>query len=232
MPSGDHCPLPAVGFNLTSTIPGSWPSQSTDKCIFLSPLGNLWCQLWFLPGNVHSWFRACVSPRLDLALHGNVRPSMSNVDLRALTVNQNPKCCLWTFVSRSLPWKLCNSSPCFPRFLACSLAPQGDLSTACSCLAFSDFREQWCRRVSVLWKLLLNGLAILGCSTQALLTTLLPLSRTSLSSGMCVNGFFHCCTVSPSADLPMTCLGSLAFEKEAPQQLLWVFFARSSSWSL
>ena len=48
-------------------------------------------------------------------------------------------------------------------------APQSDLSHCLSsCLAFSDFRVG-----SLL--LLLNGLAILGCSTQALLTTLFPL---------------------------------------------------------
>ena len=43
------------------------------------------------------------------------------------------------------------------------------------------------------WMLLLSGRATLGCSTQALLTILLPLlSRTSHLSGKCVNDFCHC----------------------------------------
>ena len=65
----------------------------------------------FVPASLLAWTRLSTA----------TSAFQSNVDLRALTVNQNPKCCLWTFVSQSLPWKLCNSSPCFPRFLACSL---------------------------------------------------------------------------------------------------------------
>ena len=63
------------------------------------------------------------------------------------------------------------------------------------------------------WMLLLSGLATLGCSTQAPLTTLLPLlSRTSHLSGRCVNDFGHC---SRSSALP--CQG-------LPNILLWFFF--------
>ena len=63
-----------------------------------------------------------------------------------------------------------------------------------------------------LWILLLSGLATLGCSTQAPLTTLLPLlSCTSHLSGKCVNDFCHC---SRSSAVP--CQG-------LPSILLWVF---------
>ena len=91
-------------------------------------------------------------------------------------------------------------------------ALQGDLAH-CLCLAFSDLREQWCRRVSVPLDAAAQWACDPGCSTQALLTTLFPLlSRTSHLSGRCVNDFCHC---GRSSALP--CQG-------LPSILLWVSF--------
>ena len=62
--------------------------------------------------------------------------------------------------------------------------------------------------------LLLSGLATLGCSTQAPLTTLLPqLSRTSHLSGKCASDFCHCSRSSafPVRGSPAACCGFNCF---------------------
>ena len=97
MPSGDRCPLPALIFNLASAVPGLWRSQCADICSSLDvalPRSFGVCS-GSSPGSVHSWFRACVSPRLDQSLRQRLCTAasalaVSHVDLRLLSVNQGP----------------------------------------------------------------------------------------------------------------------------------------------
>ena len=166
-----RCPLPVLIFSLASAVPGSRPSQCDDMCRSLGialPRSFGVCS-GSSPGSVHSWFRACVPPYLDQSLRQKLCTAastlaVSHVDLRLLSVNQGPDHVVHgrlTLPSHARLWGLarwghdpcpggCSSS--LGQSLSCVScdAPQGDLAHCqSSCRAFSDLREQWCRRVSV-----------------------------------------------------------------------------------
>ena len=97
MPSGHQCPLPAFIFNLASAVPGSWPSQCADisRSLGVALPRSFGVCSGSSTGSVHSWFRACVSPRLDQSLRQRLCTAastltVSHVDLRLLSVNQSP----------------------------------------------------------------------------------------------------------------------------------------------
>ena len=154
MPSGDRCPP-------CTAVPRSWPSQCADIC---RSLGIAFPRSFGIcpgssPGSVHSWFRACVSPRLDQSLRQRLCTAastltVSHVDLRLLSVNQGPDHVVHgrsTLPSHARLWGLARVTILAlvvvqlvilaTHFRVFCDAPQGDL-VHCLCLAFSDLREQ------------------------------------------------------------------------------------------
>ena len=163
VPSGDRCPLPAVIFNLASAVPSVLtyavplilPFREALVSALVPPLTVS------TPGFVHAsllaWtslsFRGCAQER---------RPSPCLTWIFVCCLSTKVPTTLSTAVPPCLHMLVCGGSldPCpggrAVRHLGHSLscvfcdAPQVDLAHCLSsCLAFSDLREQWCRRVSV-----------------------------------------------------------------------------------
>ena len=223
MPSGDPCPLPALIFNFASAVPGSCRrSVLTFADLLVLPFQEVLVSALVppltvsTPGFVHASLLAYTQSLRQRLCTAASTLTISHVDLRLLSVNQGPDHVVHgrstcssvgarSMGSPSLPLVVVQLVTLATHFLACSvMLLKGIWPTACLRVLLS--------RTSVsngvvgslfIWMLLLSGLATLGCSTQAPLTTLLPLlSRTSHLSGKCVNDFCHCLSAFPCQGLP------------------------------
>ena len=114
-----------------------------------------------LPGSVHSWLRACVSPRLDSPSQVVQRPSHCLTWTFVCCLSPKVSTTLSTAVPPCLHMLVCGGSLDGVTILALVVVQLVILAThilACSmmllkgilahCLS-SGLREQWCRRVSV-----------------------------------------------------------------------------------
>ena len=97
MPFHGRCPLPALVFRESLMVPGSWPSLCVDICASsdISLPGSFGISSSSSPSHVRSWFRSCVSPRLDQSLRDRLCAAVSSlsvfhVDLCSQSVNRGP----------------------------------------------------------------------------------------------------------------------------------------------
>ena len=172
LPSHGRCPLPVLVFQAALAVPGSWPSLCVEICASsdISLPGSFGISYGSSPSHVRSWFRSCVSPRLDQSLRDRLCTAVYSlfvfhVDLCSQSVNGGPNgavCERSSLPSHARFWGLCRwGHDPFPggraaRHLGSSLscvfcsAPLGDLANCLSeCPAFADLRAEWCNQVSV-----------------------------------------------------------------------------------
>ena len=95
MPSRGRCPLPALVFQASLAVPGSWPSLCVEICAssHISLPESYGISSGSSPSRVRSWFRSCVSPRLDQSLRDRLCTAVSSlsvfhVDLSSQSVTE------------------------------------------------------------------------------------------------------------------------------------------------
>ena len=118
MPSHGRCPLPALVFQESLVVAGSWPSLCVEICASsdISLPGSFGISSGSSPSHVLSWFRSCVSPRLDQSLRDRLCAAVSSlsvfhVDLCSQSVNRGPDRAIYG----------CSSLPSHARFWGLSL---------------------------------------------------------------------------------------------------------------
>ena len=170
MPSHGRCPLPALVFHAALAVPGSWPSVEICASSDISLPWSFGISSGSSPSHVRSWFRSCVSLRLDQSLRDRLCTAVSSlsvfhVDLNSQSVNGGPDEAIYgcsSLLSHARFWGLCRwGHDPFPsgraaRHLGSSLlcvfcsSPLGDLAHCLSEFpAFADLRAEWCNQVSV-----------------------------------------------------------------------------------